>query len=127
MKKFIFFVFVLLVVSLGAYQINLISFQAVPADFQAQLNPVSDMNMDYCAALKSKSDFTDQIDLKQKVYQHETADDNTEYLYFSSSENYLTLTAPEHVDYRLSAPEEGFKKGMVYYLRLESIPTPEPA
>jgi len=98
MKKFIFFVFVLLVVSLGADQINLISFQAVPADFQAQLNPVSDMNMDYCAALKIESDFTDQIDLKQKVYQRETADDNTEYLYFSSSENYLTLTAPEHED-----------------------------
>ncbi|MFO7896166.1 MAG: hypothetical protein R6U84_04470 [Candidatus Cloacimonadales bacterium] len=126
MKKLIFLIFVLFIGILGARQINLISFQAVPADFQAQLNPVSDMNMEYCAALKIESDFTDQIDLKQKVYQRETAADNAEYLYFSSSENELILTAPGHEAYSLTAPDDGFKKGMVYYLKLESIPTPEP-
>lgn len=109
-------------ISLSANEINLITFQEAKADFQAERNSVMDMNMSYCSALKIESDFTDQIKLKQKVYQKENADANSAYFYISSTETFVDIVAPNNKPYRLNAPKSGFKKGSVYYVRLESVP-----
>ena len=115
------FIFSMMLLLLSAKQFSLISFQPVPADFQAQRNSITDMNMEYCAALKVEAENYSEINLKQKVYKRVPNADNSEYLYFSASETQLAITAPGHEPLIIPAPENGFKKGMVYYAKLETI------
>ena len=126
MKKIM--VISLLFITLAAFanEFNLLKFRALAADFQAERNSVQDMDGNYCSAIKIESDFTDQISLKQKVYQKEVGEDGVIYFYISHLEEQITFTAPNHKPLTIDVPKNGLKKGKVYYARLESVPdTPE--
>ena len=68
MKKL--FILTLLFVTFGLFanEFKLIEFRKLPADFHAERNSVSDIDMEYCTALRVECDVPLELNLKQKVY-----------------------------------------------------------
>ena len=121
--KNLFLIAVLVVsLSLTANEFKLIEFRKLPADFHAERNSVEDMDREYCAALKVESDLPAELNLKQKVYKKEEAGAGTCYFFVSHKEKQITFTATQYEPLTVDVPFEGLKKGVVYYVKLETIP-----
>jgi len=121
MKKL--FILTLLFVTFGLFanEFKLIEFRKLPADFHAERNSVSDIDMEYCTALRVECDVPLELNLKQKVYKKEKIDSNSYYFFVSHKEKQIIFTAPDHKQLIVAVPIDGLKKGVVFYVRLESI------
>jgi PEGA domain len=134
MKKILIIVLLFVVGSVFANEFKLIEFRKLPADFHAERNSVEDMDRDYCTALKIESDVPVDLSLKQKVYKKEKLEATVNYFFVTHKEKQITFTAPKFTPLTVDVPEDGLKKGVVYYVKLEIIPdvtvtlnvTPEP-
>lgn len=120
MKRMWLCIFLFSLLLMHALEFSQIEFRAVASDFKAQREPVTDLDMQYCAVLKVEMNQLPQVGLKQRVYKTVPTDGGV-YLYFSASEKALTLTAPGYQPFTVAAPAGAFRSGMAYYLRLESI------
>jgi len=122
MKKV--FIICLLLISIGLFanEFKLIEFRKLAADFHAEMNSVEDMDREYCSALKVELDTPVELDLKQKVYKKEKIDANSFYIFVTHKEKQITFTAPQYQPLTVNVPDEGLKKGVVYYVKLETIP-----
>ena len=122
MKKTIFFSFLLLFIALavGARELKVESFEAVPTDITARTNAVNDRNGNKCALIKvslpvSGCDFKGNV-LKQEFQVNEY------YVYMSGGTKDLQVRCPGveslMVDFRPFTDGKGLESGMTYYLRL---------
>ena len=122
MRK-LFIVFMLILVGcLFANEFKLIEFRKLAADFHAEMNSVEDMDREYCTALKVELDTPIDLDLKQKVYKKEKINANSFYFFVTHKEQQITFTAPQYQPLTVNVPNEGLKKGVVYYVNIEIIP-----
>lgn len=122
MRK-LFIVFMLILVGcLFANEFKLIEFRKLAADFHAEMNSVEDMDREYCTALKVELDTPIDLDLKQKVYKKEKINANSFYFFVTHKEQQITFTAPQYQPLTVNVPDEGLKKGVVYYVKLVTIP-----
>lgn len=122
MKKTLLFIIIFAAVNLLANQFNLLEFRTLPADFHAERNSVMDMDMEYCSALKVESDIRSELNLRQKVYKKENLEPGLYYFFVSHKEKQITFSAPNFQDLTVDVPAEGLKRGITYYIRLETIP-----
>ena len=122
MKKLLTLTLLLLAFGLFANEFRLIEFRKLPADFHAERNSVNDMDREYCTALKVESDIPTELNLKQKVYKKENIEPGVYYFFVTHKEKQITFTAPNFDPLTVDVPKGGLKKGVVYYVRLESIP-----
>jgi len=121
MKKICLFLIVVFFISLNALEFNLKEFRELPSDFQAQMEPVNDLDMEYCTVLRVESDVPEELSLKQKIYKKEIILPGEYYFYITHTEKDITFEAPEYLSLTVDVPTEGLKKGLVYYVRLETI------
>ncbi|MBN2018518.1 MAG: hypothetical protein JW794_10380 [Candidatus Cloacimonetes bacterium] len=120
-KLFLIFLFsLILTTSLYALRFELDEFRKLPADFKAEMEPITDMDMNYCSVLKVEVDRPIDISLKQKVYKKENIDEDEFYFYVSSGEDEITFQAPRFVALNVEAPKGGLKIGTTYYVRLST-------
>ena len=120
-KLFLIFLFsLILTTSLYALRFELDEFRKLPADFKAEMEPITDMDMNYCSVLKVEVDRPIDISLKQKVYKKENIDEDEFYFYISSGEDEITFQAPRFVALNVEAPKGGLKIGTTYYVRLST-------
>ena len=125
MKKFCLFFLLVFFIYLNALEFSLKEFRELPSDFQAQMEPVSDLDMEYCTVLRIESEVPEELTLQQKIYRKETIQPGEYYFYITHKENNITFEAPEYLPLTVDVPQEGLKKGIVYYVRLETIPDVE--
>ncbi len=124
MKKFgllvLFAIFFSLIfsTSLFAMRFELEEFRKLPADFKAEMEPITDMDMNYCSVLKVEVDRPIDLSLMQKVYKKENIDEDEFYFYVSSREDNITFQAPHFVPLTVDVPKGGLKIGTTYYVRL---------
>ncbi|NQV18896.1 MAG: PEGA domain-containing protein [Armatimonadetes bacterium] len=121
MKKICLFLILVFFISLNALEFNLKEFRELPSDFQAQMEPVNDLDMEYCTVLRVESEVPEKLSLKQKIYKKEIIHTGEYYFYITHKEKNITFEAPEYLSLTVDAPQEGLKKGLVYYVRLETI------
>lgn len=122
MKKLMLFLLLIGFSLVSANQFKLVEFRELASDFKAQREPVSDMDMNYCAVVKLETDSAVVPELKQKVYRKEKLTSGEIYYYVSSTEDHLTFTAPNYEELDIEVEMES---GMVYYTKLETIPEVE--
>lgn len=125
MKKIGLFLILVFFISLNALEFNLKEFRELPSDFQAQMEPVNDLDMEYCTVLRVETEVPEELSLKQKIYKTEIIQPGEYYFYITHTEKNITFEAPEYLSLTVDAPQEGLKKGVVYYVRLETIPDVE--
>lgn len=101
-------------------QFELDEFRRLPADFKAEMEPMTDMDMNYCAVLKVELDKPIDLSIKEKVYKKEKIDENEYYFYVSSREDEITFTAPHYVPFVMDV-EDQLKIGTTYYVKLNTI------
>ncbi|MCD6329031.1 MAG: PEGA domain-containing protein [Candidatus Cloacimonetes bacterium] len=104
--------------SLFAMRFELEEFRKLPADFKAEAEPITDMDMNYCSVIKVEVDKPINLSLKQKVYKKENIDEDEFYFYVSSREDNITFQAPRYVPLTVDVPKGGLKIGTTYYVRL---------
>lgn len=107
--------------SLFAWRFELEEFRKLPADFKAEGEPITDMDMNYCSVLKVEVDSPINLSLKQKVYKQEIIDEDECYFYVSSREDKITFHAPNFVPLTVDVPKGGLKIGTTYYVRLATL------
>ena len=127
MKKICLFLILVFFISLNALEFNLKEFRELPSDFQAQMEPVSDLDMVYCTVLRVETEVPEKLSLKQKIYKKEIIKPGEYYFYITHKEKNITFEAPDYLSLTVDVPTEGLKKGLVYYVRLETIPDVEVA
>ena len=125
MKKNCLFLILVFFISLNALEFNLKEFRELPSDFQAQMEPVNDLDMEYCTVLRVESEVPEKLSLKQKIYKTEIIQPGEYYFYITHKEKNITFEAPEYLSLTVDVPQDGLKKGLVYYVRLETIPDVE--
>ncbi|HEX37743.1 MAG TPA: hypothetical protein ENG70_02650 [Candidatus Cloacimonetes bacterium] len=101
-------------------QFELDEFRRLPADFKAEIEPMTDMDMNYCAVLKVELDKPVDLSIKEKVYKKEKIDENEYYFYVSSREDEITFAAPHYVPFVMDVEDE-LKIGTTYYVKLNTI------
>ncbi len=121
MKKVLIFTLLLVAFGLFANEFKLIEFRKLPADFHAERNSAEDMDREYCTAIKVESDIPAELNLKQKVYKKENIEPGVYYFFVTHKEKQITFTAPKYESLTVDVPAKGLKKGVVYYVKLESI------
>lgn len=127
MKKFgllvLFAIFFSLIfsTSLLAMRFELEEFRKLSADFKAEMEPITDMDMNYCSVLKVEVDRPIDLSLKQKIYKKENIDEDEFYFYVSSREDHITFQAPNFVTLTVDVPKAGLKIGTTYYVRLATL------
>lgn len=121
MRNFYFVLILILFASLYALEFNVVEFRELPSDFHAQMESELDLDMEYCTVLRIESDIPSELSLKQKIYKKEIIQPGEYYFYITHKEKSITFEAPEYLPLTVNVPQSGFKKGVVYYLRLESI------
>jgi len=104
--------------SLFAMRFEVEEFRKLPADFKAEMEPITDMDMNYCSVLKVEVDRPLDLSLKQKVYKKEDIDEDEFYFYVSSREDNITFQAPHFVSLTVDVPKGGLKIGATYYVHL---------
>ncbi len=107
--------------SIFANEFKLIEFRKLAADFHAERNSVEDMDMEYCTALRVESEIPSSLGLKQKVYKKENVESGIYYFFITHKEKQITFTAPSFQQLTVDVPEKGLERGVVYYVKLESI------
>jgi len=107
--------------SLFAMRFELEEFRKLPADFKAEMEPITDMDMNYCSVLKVEVDKPLDLSLKQKIYKKENIDEDEFYFYVSSREDNITFHAPRYVPLTVDLPKGGLKIGTTYYVRLATF------
>ena len=125
MKKIGLFLIFAFFISLNGLEFSLQEFRELPSDFQAQMEPVNDLDMEYCTVLRVESEVPEQLTLKQKIYKKQIIHPGEYYFYITHKEKNITFEAPEYLSLTVDVPQEGLKKGFVYYVRLETIPDVE--
>ncbi|MBD3224642.1 MAG: PEGA domain-containing protein, partial [Caldithrix sp.] len=90
--------------------------------FKAEMEPVSDLDGNYCTVLRVESMAADDLNLEEKVYKKEMIDNNACYFYISARESEITFTAPQYEPITVKPPDNKFMLGKVYYVRLKSVP-----
>ena len=105
-------------ISLFAMRFELEEFRKLPADFKAEMEPITDMDMNYCSVIKVEVDKPIDLSLKQKVYKKENIDEDEFYFYVSSREDNITFQSPHYVPLTVEVPKGGLKIGTTYYVRL---------
>lgn len=122
MKKGILIITLLIVcTSIFANEFKLIEFRKLAADFHAERNSVEDMDREYCTALRVESEIPSSLGLKQKVYKKENVESGVYYFFITHKEKQITFTAPNFQSLTVDVPKKGLEKGVVYYVKLESI------
>jgi len=122
MKKGLILITLLIVcTSIFANEFKLIEFRKLAADFHAERNSVEDMDMDYCTALRVETEIPSSLGLKQKVYKKENVESGIYYFFITHKEKQITFTAPNFQPLTVDVPKKGLEKGVVYYVKLESI------
>ena len=127
MKKFsllvLFAIFFSLIfsTSLFALRFELEEFRKLSADFKAEMEPITDMDMNYCSVLKVEVDRPIDLSLKQKIYKKENIDEDEFYFYVSSREDHITFQAPHFVPLTVDVPKGGLKIGTTYYVHLATL------
>jgi hypothetical protein len=127
MKKFgllvLFAIFFSLIfsTSLLAMRFELEEFRKLSADFKAEMEPITDMDMNYCSVLKVEVDRQIDLSLKQKIYKKENIDEDEFYFYVSSREDHITFQAPHFVPLTVDVPKGGLKIGTTYYVHLATL------
>ncbi len=101
-------------------QFELDEFRRLPADFKAEMEPITDMDMNYCSVLKVELDKPVDLSIKEKVYKKERINENEFYFYVSSREDEITFTAPHYVPFSMNV-EDKLKIGTTYYVKLNTI------
>ena len=107
--------------SLLAMRFELEEFRKLPADFKAEMEPITDMDMNYCSVLKVEVDRPIDLSLKQKIYKKENIDEDEFYFYVSSREDHITFQAPHFVPLTVDVPKGGLKIGTTYYVHLATL------
>ena len=127
MKKFgllvLFAIFFSLIFSTYIYamRFELEGFRKLSADFKAEMEPITDMDMNYCSVLKVEVDRPIDLSLKQKIYKKENIDEDGFYFYVSSREDHITFQAPNFVPLTVDVPKGGLKIGTTYYVHLATL------
>ncbi len=122
MKKGLILITLLIVcTSIFANEFKLIEFRKLAADFHAERNSVEDMDMDYCTALRVETEIPSSLGLKQKVYKKENVESGVYYFFITHKEKQITFTAPNFQPLTVDVPKKGLEKGVVYYVKLDSI------
>ena len=121
MKRLLLITMLFVTFELFADGFKLIEFRKLPADFHAERNSVMDIDMEYCTALRVECDIPLELNLKQKIYKKENIDSNSSYFFVSHKEKLITFTATNHKSLTVDVPNDGLRKGVVFYVRLESI------
>lgn len=101
-------------------QFELDEFRRLRADFKAEMEPITDMDMNYCSVLKVEIDKPVDISIKQKVYRKERIDEDEYYFYVSSREDEITFSAAHYVPFTMDVKNE-LKIGTTYYVKLNTI------
>lgn len=121
MKRLLLITLLFVAVGLFAKELRLIEFRRLPSDFHAERNSVMDIDKEYCTTLRVECDIPLDVNLKQKVYKKENIDSNSNYFFVSHKEKQITFTAPDHKQLTVDVPDNGLKRGVVFYVRLESM------
>lgn len=121
MKGYYVFVVLLIFASLNSLEFNLVEFRELPSDFHAQMESELDLDMEYCTVLRIESEIPSELNLKQKIYKKEIIQPGEYYFYITHKEKSITFEAPEYLPLMVDVPKEGLKKGIVYYVKLETI------
>ena len=122
MKKGLILITLLMVcTSIFANEFKLIEFRKLAADFHAERNSVEDMDREYCTALRVESEIPSSLGLKQKIYKKENVESGVYYFFITHKEKQVTFTSPNFQPLTVDVPKNGLKKGVVYYVKLESI------
>ena len=108
-------------ISLFAMRFELEEFRKLPADFKAEMEPITDMDMNYCSVIKVEVDKPIDLSLKQKVYKKENIDEDEFYFYVSSREDNITFQSSRFVPLTVDVPKGGLKIGTTYYVRLATF------
>ena len=114
MKKILIFTLLFVTFGLFANEFKLIEFRKLPADFHAERNSVTDIDLEYCAALRVECDIPIDINLKQKVYKKDKIDSNSNYFFVSHKEKQITFSSPKYESLTVNVPTQGLKKGVVF-------------
>lgn len=113
-------VFTLTMSIAGAMYFEVLEYYEDLSDFTADREFVQDSEERVCAALKIAEDFPYDISLEENVYETKNID-GYNYLFFSISNPYITITADQFEPLELTPPEQPeFITGKVYYLQLEA-------
>ncbi len=118
---FVLFFSLIFSTSLFAMRFELEEFRKLSADFKAEMEPMADMDMNYCSVLKVEVDRPIDLSLMQKVYKKENIDEDEFYFYVSSREDNITFHAPHFVPLTVDVPKGGLKIGTTYYVRLATL------
>ncbi len=119
--SFVLFFSFVVSTSLFALRFELEEFRKLSADFKAESEPITDMDMNYCSVLKVEVDRPIDLSLKQKIYKKENIDEDEFYFYVSSREDNITFQAPHFVPLTVDVPKGGLKIGTTYYVRLATL------
>lgn len=122
-----FFVFLAMTSVQSQNRFEVQEFRVLHSDFKAEMEPVSDLDGNYCAVLRVETKAADKLDLEQKVYKKEIISDKACYLYVSAREQEITFTAPGYDALTVQPPDGSFMLGKVYYTRLKSVIKDKPA
>ncbi|MDD3052100.1 MAG: PEGA domain-containing protein [Candidatus Cloacimonetes bacterium] len=120
-KSFLLSAFFLFAGILYAKEFSILEYRALPSDFTAERELVKDIDYNYCAALKVETVKPAAINLLEKTYRVDKTTGNETYIFFSSSENKLTIKSPGYSDLVINPPEKAFEPAAVYYIRLDTI------
>lgn len=121
MKQKLVLIFFIVCSTLFALKFEVVSFNEVPGDFKAQMEPISDNNQSYCSVIKIESEIANKLSFKQKIFGESSVNSNEKYFYISSTETQITLQANNFEPLTIDAPASGFNSGSVYYLKLNVI------
>jgi len=119
--SFVLFFSFVVSTSLFALRFELEEFRKLSADFKAEREPITDMDMNYCSVLKVEVDRPIDLSLKQKIYKKENIDEDEFYFYVSSREDHITFQAPHFVPLTVDVPKGGLKIGTTYYVQLATL------
>lgn len=119
--SFVLFFSFVVSTSLFAMRFELEEFRKLSADFKAEMEPITDMDMNYCSVLKVEVDRPIDLSLKQKIYKKENIDEDEFYFYVSSREDHITFQAPNFVPLTVDVPKRGLKIGTTYYVHLATL------
>ena len=125
MKRNIFILLILVSLTfLNAKQFEILEFKLDPSDFYAELNPATDRNMKYCAAIKVEEDYPSDLSFKEKVFK-KTEGAEEDYFFISSQEESLTLMADgvdsKEIKFSNVIGSQNLQMGKVYALRLNIV------
>lgn len=110
-----------LAIGLNGMDFKVNEFRKLLSDFQAEKDPVFDLDRNYCTVLRVETDVQNDLELSQKVYKKIVVKPGVYYFYISSRENQITFKAPNYNSHTVNVPKNGLSMGTVYYIRLESI------